>query len=66
MPIVQIVAVTTNDIGPAGPIKKIFAVGVDSPEAALEQIEKRLKQGEKADCIDARHLNLTPGEIRQI
>jgi hypothetical protein len=66
MPIVQIVAVTTTDIGPTGPIKKIYAVGVETPEAALEHIEKRLKQGEKADCIDARHLNLAAGEIRQI
>ena len=66
MPAVQIIAVTTAEIGPRGPIKKLYAVGVDNAELALEQITKRLKGGEVANWIDARHLSLSPGEVRQI
>lgn len=66
MSAVQIIAVTTTEIGPSGPTKRLYAVGVDTAELALEQISKRLKTGEVAHWIDARHLSLSPGEIRQI
>jgi hypothetical protein len=66
MPAVQIIAVTTTEIGPSGPIKRIYAVGVETPELALDQISPRLKAGEVASWIDARHLSLKPGEVRQI
>jgi hypothetical protein len=66
MPRVQIIAVTTAEVGPAGPIKRLFAVGVDEPEAALQEIERRLKKNETAQWLDARFLSLQPGEVRQI
>ncbi len=66
MPLVQIVAVTTAEIGPVGPIKRIYAVGVDTRELALEELQRRLKVGETAAWIDARNLSLSPGEVRLI
>jgi hypothetical protein len=66
MPVVQIIAVTTAEIGPSGPIKKIFAVGLETADQALDEMEKRLKTGETARWLDARNLNLIPGEVRLI
>ena len=66
MPVVQIIAVTTAEIGPSGPIKKIFAVGLETADLALDEMEKRLKTGETARWLDARNLNLAPGEVRLI
>ena len=66
MPIVQIIAVTTSEIGPVGPVKKLFAVGLETREMALEELERRLKRGESATWLDARNLSLSPGEVRQI
>ncbi len=66
MPLVQIVAVTTAEIGPSGPIKKIYAVGLETVGQALDEMEKRLKPGESASWLDARNLNLSPGEVRLI
>lgn len=66
MPNVQIISVTTSEVGPVGPIKRMFAVGVDEPEAALQEIERRLKRNETARWVDARFLSLEPGEVRQI
>jgi hypothetical protein len=66
MPVVQIIAVTTAEIGPNGPVKKIYAVGFDTADAAVEEMQKRLKAGEVAQWIDARHLSLAPNEVRQI
>jgi len=55
MPVVQIIAV-----------KKIFAVGLETADMALDEMEKRLKTGETARWLDARNLNLAPGEVRLI
>jgi hypothetical protein len=37
----QIISVTTAEMGPAGPVKRLFAVAVDTRAAALEEIERR-------------------------
>jgi hypothetical protein len=66
MPAVQIIAVTTAEIGASGPIKKIYAVGLETAALALDEIEKRLKPGETANWLDTRNLNLSPGEVRLI
>lgn len=66
MPVVQIIAVTTAEVGPSGPVKKIYAVGLDTADQALDEIEKRLKAGETANWLDARNLTLAPGEVRLI
>ena len=54
MPSVQIIAVTTAEIGASGPIKKIYAVGLETAALALDEIEKRLKPGETANWLDTR------------
>ena len=66
MPLVQIISVTTNEIGPNGPLKKIYAAGFETADEALLEVEKRLKVGEVARWIDARSLSLSPAEVRQI
>ena len=63
---VQIIAVTTAEVGPSGPIKKYYAVGLDAPNQALDEMERRLKPGERAQWVDARSLSLKPGEVRLI
>jgi hypothetical protein len=62
----QIISVTTAEMGPAGPVKRLFAVAVDTRAAALEEIERRLKQNERAIWVDVRTLTLQPGEVRRI
>lgn len=62
----QIVAVTTTEIGPSGPVRKLFAVGVAEVDVAVEEVTKRLKPGETARWVDARFLTLRPGEVRQL
>jgi hypothetical protein len=64
MAVVQIIAVTTSDIGPMGPTKKIYAVGHETAEAALEGIQQHLKSREVAQWIDTRNLTLSPGHGR--
>jgi hypothetical protein len=66
VPDVQIIAVTTAEIGPNGPVKKIYAVGFNEPDLALEEIGKKLKPSETAKWLDTRNLSLAPGEVRQI
>ena len=66
MPAVQIIAVTTAEIGASGPIKKIYAVGLETPDLALDEMAKRLKPGETANWLDSRNLSLSPGEVRLI
>ncbi len=66
MPAVQIIAVTTAEIGASGPIKKIYAVGLETADMAMEEMIKRLKPGETATWLDARNLTLSPGEVRLI
>jgi len=66
MAVVQIIAVTTSEIGASGPIKKFYAVGLETRALALEEIERRLKPGEVANWTDARDLTLKPGEVRLI
>ncbi len=62
----QIISVTTGDVGAAGPLRRLYAVNLDSPDGALEVIRKRLKPSETAVWVDTRSLTLSPGEIRQI
>jgi hypothetical protein len=66
VPVVQIIAVTTAEIGSSGPVKKYYAVGVATAVEALDQIEQRLKPGEEAQWVDARSLSMKPGEVRVI
>jgi hypothetical protein len=62
----QFIAVTTNDVGPAGPMKKIFAAGFETAEEALNVVEARLKPGEQAKWLERRSLAIRPGEVRSV
>jgi len=66
MAVVQIIAVTTSEIGASGPIKRYYAVRLETKTLALEEIERRLKPGEVANWADSRDLTLKPGEVRLI
>ena len=52
MPDVQIIAVTTAEIGVSGPIKKFYAVRLEPPDLALEEIGRKLKPRETAQWLD--------------
>ena len=60
------IAVTTNEIGPAGPAKQIFAAAFGTPEDALEVVTAKLKPGETARWLDCRALAIRPGEFRAL
>ncbi len=62
----QIIVVTTTAVGPAGPLKRHYAVAVEDRELALREVGKKLKPSETARWLDARRLSLAPGEVRQI
>ena len=66
MAIAQIISVTTREIGPTGPITRLFAVAVDEPGLALEEVRKHMKPEETARWIDVRSLTLQPGEVRAL
>jgi hypothetical protein len=65
-PKAQIVAVTTGEIGPGGPLKRIYAIGLETPSLAMDAIVPKLKPGETAKWLDARSLSVAEGEIRLI
>jgi hypothetical protein len=65
-PQAQIVAVTTAEIGPRGPLTKIYAVGFETQSQAMEAINPKLKPGETAKWLEARSLSVVEGEIRLI
>ncbi len=66
MAIAQIISVTTREIGPSGPITRLFAVAVDELRLALEEVRKHMKPEETARWIDVRSLSLQPDEVRAL
>jgi len=60
------IAVTTNEVGPAGPTRKILAAGFESPDEALDVVAARLKPGETATWLEQRTLAIRPGEVRAV
>lgn len=57
---------TTNEVGPAGPVKRIFAAGFETPQEALDVVAGKLKPGETARWLDHRSLAISPGEVRAL
>jgi hypothetical protein len=66
MPVAQIIAVTTREFGPSGPVKRLFAVGSVTPDVALDLVQRRLKAGETAKWLDARALTIGENEVRPL
>ena len=60
------IAVTTNEVGPIGPLRKTFAAGCETSQEALDVVAARLKPGETAQWLDHRSLAIRPGEVRAL
>ena len=60
------IAVTPNEVGPIGLLRKMFAAGFETSQEALDVAAARLNPGETAQWLDHRSLAIRPGEVRAL